>query len=81
MRSKAPDLRNTAPTAVEPEIVENDVFWRPPPSLLSAFAGCTVGLFGEGGRPPHQRKKDRSVRKMHNSKNVLCGPGDPADKS
>ena len=26
MRSKAPDLRNTAPTAVESEIIENDAF-------------------------------------------------------
>ena len=26
IRSKAPDLRNAAPTAVESEIIENDVF-------------------------------------------------------
>ena len=41
MRSSAPDIRNTAPTAVEPEIVENEGFWRPPP-FISAFAGCMV---------------------------------------
>ena len=36
IRYKAPDLRNRASTAVAPEIVENQRFEDPPPSLLSA---------------------------------------------
>ena len=46
MRSKAPDLSNTAPTAVEPEMVENEVFEDPPPSTLSASAWCMVMVRG-----------------------------------